>query len=340
MNCEVHDILVSQKFRISSLYSRKLNVRSPSRFEPRSKGRSMIATSFGASMPGSSECHRPNAGDQIAQKSVLKQSLKVYVGLNTLFSCISGVKYLTGAIIYNNRPLNTVAPREIPNGRPDFSRVVPSGTAIGKMRAWRYDMAKSKVKRTAGTRISAAVLKKKLRLRSAACVKADTDSTAAAEDEESWSIDDNLGTVSWPTRVNGEALLNDLTAAIRRYVILQRDEADAVALWALHTHAIDAFSISPRLGVTSVVMRCGKSTLLDLFYNVVRSPMLTSNTTGPGIYRQIDANSPTLLIDEADTFLPGNAAVRGILNSGHRKKRQLYFAAMTSSRLGRRSRSP
>jgi putative DNA primase/helicase len=37
------------------------------------------------------------------------------------------------------------------------------------------------------------------------------------------------------------------------------------------------------------------------------------------VFRVVEAYRPTLLIDEADTFLPENEELRGILNSGHRQ---------------------
>src|SRR3954464_13802467 len=38
------------------------------------------------------------------------------------------------------------------------------------------------------------------------------------------------------------------------------------------------------------------------------------------VYRAIEEKQPTLLIDEADTFLQGNDELRGILNSGYTRK--------------------
>ena len=46
--------------------------------------------------------------------------------------------------------------------------------------------------------------------------------------------------------------------------------------------------------------------------------MLAANITAAAIFRTIDAWSPTLLIDEADSFLGETGdELRGILNSGH-----------------------
>jgi len=131
----------------------------------------------------------------------------------------------------------------------------------------------------------------------------------------------------WPEQVAGAVLLDKMTAAIRQYVTLEKGAAEATALWAVHTHALDAFAISPRLAITSPVMKCGKTTLLDVVACLVRRPMTTVNTTPAAIYRLVDKMAPTLLIDEADTFLTKNAPLRGILNSGYRKNSAFVMRA-------------
>jgi putative DNA primase/helicase len=123
----------------------------------------------------------------------------------------------------------------------------------------------------------------------------------------------------WPEPVDGAELLTDLAAAVRAHVFMEDGGAEAVALWTLHAHALDAFGISPRLAITSAEKRCGKTTLLDVLGCLVPRPLPTANATAPSIFRTIEACVPTLLIDEADTFLKRNEELRGILNSGHRK---------------------
>jgi putative DNA primase/helicase len=46
---------------------------------------------------------------------------------------------------------------------------------------------------------------------------------------------------------------------------------------------------------------------------------LSSNITGPALFRYIEQSHPTLLIDEGDSFLKQNEELRGILDSGHTK---------------------
>ena len=59
--------------------------------------------------------------------------------------------------------------------------------------------------------------------------------------------------------------------------------------------------------------------MLDLLALVVCKPISTANITTAAVFRTIELASPTLLVDEADTFLARNEDLRGILNSGHKR---------------------
>ena len=90
-----------------------------------------------------------------------------------------------------------------------------------------------------------------------------------------------------------------------------------MALYAVFTFTIDAQRIAPMLALTSPEKRCGKSTALEVLIYLVRRPAMAASITGPGVFRLVERFSPTLLIDEADTFLRNSDDLRGILNSGH-----------------------
>jgi hypothetical protein len=122
-----------------------------------------------------------------------------------------------------------------------------------------------------------------------------------------------------PEPVDGAALLGSMSSAIRRYVMLPDHVAIAAALWALHTYLLDAIYITPRLAITSPEKQCGKTTLLDVLARLVWRPLPAANATAAALFRTVEKVRPTLLVDEADTFLPDNEEVRGILNSGHRR---------------------
>jgi putative DNA primase/helicase len=126
----------------------------------------------------------------------------------------------------------------------------------------------------------------------------------------------------WSEPVDGAELLKALADAIRSYVVMSDAARDTTALWTLHSYLIDRALVSPRLAITSPTKRCGKTTLLDVLGRVALKPLFTAHVTPPAMFRTVEAYQPTLLIDEADTFLKGknaNEELRGIINSGHRK---------------------
>jgi Protein of unknown function (DUF3631) len=123
----------------------------------------------------------------------------------------------------------------------------------------------------------------------------------------------------WHEPVNGADLLDEICTAIGRHVVLPRNSVITLALWALHTHCFDCFGISPRAAIISPEKGCGKTTTLDVLSCLVARPLPTSNTSVSPIFRIVESHAPTLLIDEADTFLKENDELRGILNSGHRR---------------------
>ena len=73
------------------------------------------------------------------------------------------------------------------------------------------------------------------------------------------------------------------------------------------------------MAITSPTPECGKTVLLDLLDGLVPKVLPACNVTSSVVFRIIEERAPTLLIDEADTFLPDSNELRGILDSGHRR---------------------
>jgi putative DNA primase/helicase len=122
-----------------------------------------------------------------------------------------------------------------------------------------------------------------------------------------------------PEPVDGSELLTEIAATVRRFVAVPKHADTAIALWVLHTHAFEASPITPRLAITSPEKRCGKTTLLELVGALAPKPQMASNVSAAAVFRTIELCRPTLLVDEADTFLGENEELRGVLNSGHRR---------------------
>jgi Protein of unknown function (DUF3631) len=123
----------------------------------------------------------------------------------------------------------------------------------------------------------------------------------------------------WPDPIDGAALLDDLVVVISKHIVMADYAVHATALWIIHTYLLDVTDITPRLGIMSPEKGCGKSTLLKLLKSLVYRPLLATNVSAAGVFRVVEMMRPTFLIDEADTFLPDNEPLRGILNAGHER---------------------
>jgi len=121
----------------------------------------------------------------------------------------------------------------------------------------------------------------------------------------------------WPAPVDGTALFDELVGAITRYVILPQHGAEACALWAVMTWVGDDLDCLPLLRVLSPTRGCGKSTLLEVMAELVHRPLAASGVTPAALFRTIELHRPTMLLDEADTFLKESEDHRQILNAGH-----------------------
>jgi putative DNA primase/helicase len=122
----------------------------------------------------------------------------------------------------------------------------------------------------------------------------------------------------WPIPVECASLLDELAHALRSYVKLREDAVTAICLWVVHAHAIACTEIAPVLAIESPEKRCGKTTLLSVIQSLVPKALTAANMSSAAVFRAVQAFGPTLIIDEADTFLtPEKPDLIGILNSSH-----------------------
>jgi len=115
---------------------------------------------------------------------------------------------------------------------------------------------------------------------------------------------------------NGVILLNDIARQVRRFLVADSTSIDAIALWIVFAHIAGKASICPILCFNSATKACGKSTALDIVSRLVPRLIPTSNISPAALYRAIEAYTPTLVIDEADSIFRNNDDLRTILNSG------------------------
>jgi putative DNA primase/helicase len=121
----------------------------------------------------------------------------------------------------------------------------------------------------------------------------------------------------WPHPVNGVELLDEIRDTAAHHVVLPEGGAETIALWVPFSHAHDSFDISPLLILSSPTPECGKTTALGLLQKLTPRALSTSNITAASVFRAVEKWRPTLLIDEADTYIRDSDDLRGILNSGH-----------------------
>jgi hypothetical protein len=101
---------------------------------------------------------------------------------------------------------------------------------------------------------------------------------------------------------DGAALLDAILEIITRHCVLPPGAAAAIALWAVHTYALDITAHTGFLGITSPEKRCGKSTLLFVLEVLSARGLRASHLTAPSLFRTVHRYHPTLLTDEGDAI--------------------------------------
>jgi len=125
-----------------------------------------------------------------------------------------------------------------------------------------------------------------------------------------WSVE------PWPEHVDGAALLDALRAYFNRYVVLPEHADVALALWTLNTWTFESFDIAPYLSITSPTRRCGKTVLMTLLYWLCRRGKKSDNMSKAAIYRSVDTEQPTLVLDEVGWVADTKDERQGILCGG------------------------
>jgi hypothetical protein len=128
----------------------------------------------------------------------------------------------------------------------------------------------------------------------------------------------------WPTPANGADVLDEVAARFSYYLALPPGAADALALWTAHTHCFEAFTHTPRLNFCSPEKGCGKTTALDVTASLTPRALRAESITAAVLFRLVDSDKPTLLLDEVDAYLHEAEELRGLLNAGHKRGAKAY----------------
>jgi hypothetical protein len=128
------------------------------------------------------------------------------------------------------------------------------------------------------------------------------------------------------TAADGAAVLGRVRDYLTKYVSYPSHHAlTAHVLWIAHTHLLEAFDSTARIGFLSVFPESGKTRALEATEPLVCRPVSTVNASANYLFRKAgdDAGPPTVLFDEIDTIFGPKAKdhedIRGFINAGHRK---------------------
>jgi hypothetical protein len=123
-------------------------------------------------------------------------------------------------------------------------------------------------------------------------------------------------TEPWPDPVATAELLRDLIAKIDQHFAARPHEILTIALWTMMSWAHEvAATHSAFLIATSAEPDSGKTTMLGTVSFLVPKPFSAVESTGPSIYRFVDREKPTFVLDEADDLFKRRADVRHIYNA-------------------------
>jgi hypothetical protein len=102
---------------------------------------------------------------------------------------------------------------------------------------------------------------------------------------------------------DGADILNDVAMYLQRFVSYPSKHACfAHTLWCAHTHLIDCFECTPRLGFLSPEPEAGKTRAVEVSQLLVKDGLLSFNVTPAYIVRKVAACQPTILYDEIDNL--------------------------------------
>lgn len=122
---------------------------------------------------------------------------------------------------------------------------------------------------------------------------------------------------SYPDPIVPAQVLDEVVEVILRYVVMDIEQAHAVALWIALTWFITEVEVAAILIINAPEKACGKSQLLTIVGYLVSRPLQAANSTASFLFRAITTWRPTILIDEADTFIREDIELKGLINAGH-----------------------
>jgi putative DNA primase/helicase len=133
-------------------------------------------------------------------------------------------------------------------------------------------------------------------------------------------------TEPWDEPVVVGEVLDEIRAAFNRHAILSKGADVAATLWCAFTWFIDAVAIAPLLIIRSPESECGKTTVKDVLEIFVRRPLSSEGITNAAMFRVVEQEQPTLLLDDADSWLLRDPKDErhSLINSGHKRGGRVF----------------
>lgn len=130
---------------------------------------------------------------------------------------------------------------------------------------------------------------------------------------------------AWPREVDINEVFKEMDDILKEHLIVTPEERWTIILWITFSYVPRSFRHSPRLLVTSPQMQCGKTTLLSILAAMAYKTLHVSSLTPATLFRILDKERPTVLADEADTYIYDNEDMRNVLNNGHTRDGSLVL---------------
>jgi hypothetical protein len=134
-----------------------------------------------------------------------------------------------------------------------------------------------------------------------------------------------------------DSLLGGVEAFLRHYVCFEdHHQSRALALWAAHTYLKNVIQVTPYLNITSPDKGSGKTRLLEVLAVLVKDPYFTVLVSPAALFRIIDQEHPTVLLDEVDSLRSQQYGfsneMKGLLNQGYRRNGAKLVRAVRDSK--------
>jgi putative DNA primase/helicase len=183
---------------------------------------------------------------------------------------------------------------------------------LSKLSLLEYDRVRINAAKSLSVRISALDAQVKQ------ARKINTEEQSLTEDTEPYS-----------QAVNLIDALNEIRSAFNRHAILPAHADVAMTLWCAFTWFIEGAQIAPILVIRAPESECGKTTVKDIVELFVKRPLSNEGITLAALFRVVEQLQPTLLMDDADSWLLRDPKDErhSLINSGHKRGGRVFRCA-------------